>query len=376
MIFALANLADPVYNTSLFGAAPAARRTSPATLPRKSGLNREEGSHKRHMAISIPATRAGDGLRPVNMAHDLPQIVELLRMVFGESLDADEGKLFGESAPGPVNELYVRFHPSAQRLSNGFVWQADGRIIGNATLLTTKAWDRFLVANVAVHPSYRRQGIARSLMQAVTTSVRNRGGREILLQVVKDNQSAIDLYLSLGYTAIGNMTTWVASGTRVRPIPETTADETPPTIVQLPERRWREAYVLDTAHVHPDLNWPEPLQLDAYRRSWWQKGLDFMNGRHFEGWATQDAGERLTGLVTLTGEWGRSYLLTLRVHPEWSGTLERPLLAKALRRLHYLPRRNVRVDHPETDSLTGHLLQEAHFSSQRTLTHMRLAISR
>jgi ribosomal protein S18 acetylase RimI-like enzyme len=328
------------------------------------------------MALSIPATRAGDGLRPVNTAHDLPQIVDLLRLVFGDSLEGDETKLFGEGAPGPVNELYVRFHPSAQRLANGFVWQADGRIIGNATLLTTKTWDRFLVANVAVHPAYRRQGIARHLMQAITTSVRNRGGREILLQVVKDNQSAIDLYLSLGYAAIGNMTTWYATGSRVRPIPETTADEAPSAIIQLPEKRWREAYELDTAQVHPDLNWPEPLPFNAYRRSWWQKGLDFMNGRHFEGWTTLDDDGRLIGLVTLAGEWGRSYLLTLRVHPDWRGTLERPLLAKALRRLHYLPRRNVRVDHLESDQLTGQLLQEAHFTSQRTLTHMRLAISR
>lgn len=365
MNLALAIHPVPDYNTTLL-----------ARWPEKVGLGREDASLKRIMALSIPATRAGDGLRPVNMAHDLPQIVELLRLVFGEALEADGHNLLGEGVPGPVNELYYRFYPFAQRLSNGFVWQADGRIVANATLLTTRAWDRFLVANVAVHPTHRRQGIARNLMQAITTSVRQRGGREILLQVVKDNQSAIDLYLALGYTPLGNMTTWYATGSRVRPIPETAGDETAPAIVQLPERRWREAYELDTAHVHPDLNWPEPLQRDAYRRSWWQKGLDFMNGRHYEGWSTMDSRDRLTGLVTLTGEWGRSYLLTLRVHPEWTGALERPLLAKALRRLNYVPRRNVRVDHPETDQLTGHLLQEAHFTSQRTLTHMRLAISR
>lgn len=376
MNFALAILPNPVYNTTFFAKARPAVGRRPARFLGKDWLDRQERSLKRHMAISIPATRAGDGLRPVNLAHDLPQIVELLRLVFGDSLEGDEQKLFGEGAPGPVNELYYRFYPSAKRLSNGFVWQSDGRIIGNATLLSTKAWDRFLVANVAVHPAYRRQGIARNLMQAITAAVRNRGGREILLQVVKDNQSAIDLYLALGYTAIGNMTTWYATGSRVRPISEASADEGPPTIHQLPERRWREAYELDTTQVHPDLNWPEPLSFDAYRRSWWQKGLDFMNGRHYEGWSTMDAGERLTGLVTISGEWGRSYLMTLRVHPDYAGELERPLLSKALRRLNYLPRRNVRIDHPETDQLTGRLLQEAHFTSQRTLTHMRLTISR
>ena len=73
---------------------------------------------------------------------------------------------------------------------------------------------------------------------------------------------------------------------------------------------------------------------------------------------------------------GRSHLLTLRVHPDTAGRLERPLLAKLVRRLQYLPRRNVRIDHPDNDSVAGALLSEANFTVQRTLTHMRLDLSR
>jgi ribosomal protein S18 acetylase RimI-like enzyme len=303
------------------------------------------------------------------MPRDLGQIVELLRLVFGEALDADDRQLFGNNGYNAVNELVVRFNPASSRLSHGFVWQADGRIIGNATLLTTKMWDRYLVANVAVHPNYRRQGIARGLMQAITASVRARGGRDILLQVVKANQPAIDLYESLGYTRIGNVTTWHASATRLRPIPD--GEERAPEILPLPGRRWRDAYALDVAAVPADLNWPEPLLPDAYRRMWWQRAADFMNGRQVETWMAAE-GDTLTGLVTIASEWGRSHLLSLRVKPDHQRQLERPLLAKALRRLHYLARRSARIDHPESDEVAGQLLQEANFTVQRTLTHMRL----
>ena len=64
------------------------------------------------------------------------------------------------------------------------------------------------------------------------------------------------------------------------------------------------------------------------------------------------------------------------VHPDAAGRLERPLLAKLVRRLQYLPRRNVRIDHPDNDIVTNALLTEANFTVQRTLTHMRLDLSR
>jgi ribosomal protein S18 acetylase RimI-like enzyme len=328
------------------------------------------------MALSIPVTRAGDGLRPIDIGRDLPQIVELLRMVFGDSLEGDDHQLFGDSGSDVFNGWIYRLNPSAARLASGFVWQADGRIVGNATLLSTRAWDRYLVANVAVHPSYRRQGIARALMQSITSTVKTRGGRVILLQVVKDNQSAKDLYLSLGFEYIGDMTTWYATASRLKHLSDDNEGGLPVSIRPLADRRWREAFDLDTAHVHADLNWPEPLQRDAYHRTLWKRAADFMNGRQMETWATMDTQERLSGLATIYNEWGRSHLLTLRVRPDWRGQLERPLLAKAIRRLRYLPRRNVRIDHPEQDEHTGQLLKEANFSIQRTLSHMRLDLSR
>ncbi len=327
------------------------------------------------MVITVSEARANDGLRPIDMARDVPQIVELLKMVFGEALELDDGQLLGDDVSVQISNLFYRFNPATSRLANGFVWMADGRIVGNVTLLPTKAWDRFLVANVAVHPNYRRRGIARAMMHAVTSAVKTRGGRAILLQVVKDNTSAIDLYRSLGYVGVGHMTTWSSSSSRLRRLGP--PDGPPPIDIRpLPGRRWREAYALDTACVPADLNWPEPLRPDAYRQLFWRRLGDLMNSRLFETWVAADANDRLAGLATISSQWGRSHQLTLRVHPNVAGHLERPLLAKLVRRLQYLPRRNVRIDHPDDDAVANALLAEANFAVQRTLTHMRLDLSR
>ena len=326
------------------------------------------------MVVTVPGAKVGEGLRPVDMARDVPQIVELLKLVFGDAIEIDDRQWLSDGSGGSVESLLFRLNPATARLSNGFVWQADGRIVGNITLLTTKVWDRYLVANVAVHPNYRRRGIARAMMQAVTSAVKTRGGRAILLQVVKDNYPAIDLYRELGYVSVGHMTTWYAPASRLRQLAPDNGFEQE--IRPLATRRWREAYELDTTCVPADLNWPDPLRPDAYRQSLWQRIGDFMNSRKWEVWAVADQRDQLAGLATIGGQWGRSHLVTLRVRPDQAGLLERALLAKVIRRLHYLPRRNVRIDHPDSDALTNSLLQEANFTVQRTLTHMRLDLSR
>ena len=343
----------------------------PADGSRLDGARREHNS----MVITVPDASAREGLRPIDISRDVPQIVELLRLVFGEALEVDDSQLLGDDVGAQVSSLFYRLNPATSRLGNGFVWLAEGRVVGNVTLLTTKAWDRYLVANVAVHPAFRRRGIARAMMQAATSHVKSRGGRAILLQVVKDNDSAIDLYRSLGYVAVGNMATWHSSVSRLRRL-EDAEERTTIDIRPLPGRRWREAYVLDTACVPADLNWPEPLRPDAYRQTWWQRLGGALNSRVAETWATTDAADRLIGLIGISGEWGRSHLLTLRIHPDYAGQLERPLLAKAIRLLQQLPRRNVRIDHPDDDFITNELLGEANFSVQRILTHMRLDIAR
>ncbi|MFO7663216.1 MAG: GNAT family N-acetyltransferase [Chloroflexota bacterium] len=331
------------------------------------------GNQDNKVDVTIPANRSDvEGVRPTDLTRDLPQIVELLRKVFGETLDSDDRRWLQDANHGAMPDFLYRFNPAAARLANGFVWESGGRIVGNVTILPTKAWGRFLVANVAVDPNHRREGIARRLMQTVAESLRSRGGRTILLQVVKDNTAAIELYRSLEYQNVGTMTTWYATPSRIRQINNIEITGKLPEIRPLPDRLWRMAYQLDTACVPADLNWPDPLHPEVYHRTIWRRFSDFMNGRQMETWATVENHGRLSGLGNISGEWGRAHLLSLRIDPNWHGQLERPLLAKLLRRLTYLPRRNVRIDHSHDDEVVNELLIEANFYKQRILTHMRL----
>lgn len=326
------------------------------------------------MIITIPAqAQAHSGPRLINLNTDIPQVLELLELSFGESMD-EEGRrlLAGQSGMAQAPAVFWRLSPAASRLALSYVWEENGRIIGNVTLLNTQQAGRYLIVNVAVHPNHRRRGIARMLMQGVLNMVRERGGYQILLQVVKTNTPAIDLYKSLRFVTLGSMTNWHSTAARVRQLAVPADKNSNNFIRELRGGEWLDAFELDQTALHPDLNWPETLPHDVYRKGFWRRLTDFLNGCQSEAWTITDANGRLTALASIWMQWGKSHQFTMRVHPNWRGSLERPLLAKLLRRLQYLPRRNVQIEHPDDDELMNQLLQEANFQSRRTLTHMRL----
>jgi GNAT superfamily N-acetyltransferase len=92
----------------------------------------------------------------------------------------------------------------------GYVWEQDGQIIGNASLIPFRNRGKriFLIANVATHPDYRRRGIGRALTERVMKQARDKRASAIWLHVRDDNPGAIKLYLDLGFQEIAQRTTW------------------------------------------------------------------------------------------------------------------------------------------------------------------------
>jgi predicted GNAT family acetyltransferase len=92
----------------------------------------------------------------------------------------------------------------------GYVWEQDGRIIGNASLIPFRNRGKriFLIANVATHPDYRRRGIGRALTERVMKQARDKRASAIWLHVRDDNPGAIKLYQDLGFQEIARRTTW------------------------------------------------------------------------------------------------------------------------------------------------------------------------
>lgn len=59
------------------------------------------------------------------------------------------------------------------------------------------------VMNVAVHPDYRRQGIAESLIEALVAELKNRSIHSLTLEVRASNAPAISLYEKQGFAQVG-----------------------------------------------------------------------------------------------------------------------------------------------------------------------------
>ena len=57
--------------------------------------------------------------------------------------------------------------------------------------------------NVAVHPAYRRRGIARELVNGLVDALKEKGMKSLALEVRASNAPAIALYEQLGFQQVG-----------------------------------------------------------------------------------------------------------------------------------------------------------------------------
>lgn len=81
------------------------------------------------------------------------------------------------------------------------VAQAEGRIVGYAGCQTVL--DEGYITNVAVAPTFRRQGAARALLAALASRARAQGLSFVTLEVRASNAPAIALYAGAGYVPVG-----------------------------------------------------------------------------------------------------------------------------------------------------------------------------
>ena len=83
-----------------------------------------------------------------------------------------------------------------------FDQDAPDDLLAYAGLLAPKGAAQADIQSVAVVGSARRRGLARTLVQTLVAEARDRGAREIFLEVRVDNPNAQALYDSLGFERI------------------------------------------------------------------------------------------------------------------------------------------------------------------------------
>ena len=57
--------------------------------------------------------------------------------------------------------------------------------------------------NVAVHPDYRRRGVARALIETLIQGLKERDSHSLTLEVRASNEPAIALYTDMGFQEVG-----------------------------------------------------------------------------------------------------------------------------------------------------------------------------
>lgn len=72
-----------------------------------------------------------------------------------------------------------------------------------AFVIVSVAADQAEILTIATAKAARRQGLGHTLLDEVTAQLRDRGARELFLEVAEDNPAALALYRSAGFQPIG-----------------------------------------------------------------------------------------------------------------------------------------------------------------------------
>jgi len=117
-------------------------------------------------------------------AEHVPQIAELEKLCFSD----------------PWSERSI-----SSELSNDYsYWLValdDDRVAGYVG--SQSAFDEADMMNIAVHPDYRRKGIAQKLVAGLCDALSQKGIRALLLEVRASNEPAKALYEKLGFVQVG-----------------------------------------------------------------------------------------------------------------------------------------------------------------------------
>jgi ribosomal protein S18 acetylase RimI-like enzyme len=321
-------------------------------------------------AVSADSRPRDHGLRAFDGRRDLGALADLIETSFAEQLDQAGRQMVAGmrlfSRLGWLGWLLSRWllPPAANPI--GFVWEQDGQVVGNASLMPVRNYSRrWVMANVAVQPRYRRHGIGRRLVGAAIEAARERGARQVILQVDQENQAAQALYNQFGFKLLADRSTWF----RPRGLAPTHTIEGSQ-VRSREDDEWRDQFEL-ASRLHPEgLIWPFPTVTSIFR----PRGLAGWTGAasHLH-WVWRTAEGLEASLSLRPGVEPGIQRLVMVTSPAVRGLAEGPLLDRILARP--ASRRTAFViDYPT--GAAGSAFSERGFFERRQLRWMGLDLAR
>ena len=114
----------------------------------------------------------------------VPQIAELEKLCFND--------------PWSENSIASELD---NRLSCWLIASDDEKVVGYVGSQTVLGETDMM--NIAVHPDYRKQGVATDLINALIEALKERNSHSLMLEVRSSNEPAKSLYLKMGFEVVG-----------------------------------------------------------------------------------------------------------------------------------------------------------------------------
>lgn len=317
---------------------------------------------------SIAPAAFQENLRPFDIRRDLGEVADLVELCFAETLDPDGREYLARMRSAANSTSLVTMAKGwASAPMSGYVWQEAGHIVGNVSLIPYLLQGRrcFLIANVAVHPDFRRHGIGRRLTEKAIESARKKRAPAVWLHVRAENRAARDLYLSLDFQEQAIRTTWVGN-------PDYAPPENTPGIHFIAPRdhHWSAIRGWLRRSYPEELSWHSSFRLNNLRPGLIGIIYRFLHSAYVHQWGAVQRG-RLVACAAwqATGAYANAVWLAAPAKNE-DEAVRRLLLYV---RRHSPTRRTLALEYPAGQYVGA--IQEAGFKEQQTLVWMALNLA-
>ena len=297
-------------------------------------------------------------------------MADLVEICFSDTLDTDGYRFIQQMRRASKDNKFLKWAVHAVDSSSlplsGYVWEEFGNIVGNISVIPFRKKSKkiYLIANVAVHPDYRRRKIASHLTEMAIAHAKQRNAAEVWLQVREENQEAISLYESFGFHEVARRTRWEAAPEKDLPSTSSMDDLT---ILNRSKEEWAlQKKWLENLYPE-ELSWYQPMEWYRFRPGLLYSLLRLFADSSTHHWSIKSH-DKLLAIGTWFAEMRRNERIYLAVPEE----IEEEGLTNLLLYIRRIltGRRNLVLDFP--GGFASDSIQKSGFHRVRTLIWMRL----